>query len=312
MAFRARRGSPDPAAELDRRSPLLAGVFDNKSTSIVHVLFEETCGRPKRRSRETRAERGEALRHSETGTLWVLVLGRRATAEGSRGFQPTVGNHAKPFRRGATIEPSPHDWPPKECVLSSPHIQSSLRDEPFTRHRHPWVETHGYHQMSLRDGRPLDREFLRNCWERGIGCGPFLMLPFVSAGRERPPPQRGIPLSAQAIGLRARRGSPDPAAELDRRSPLFVRVVRNKKKRPAHSPFEETCGRPNGGVRRPAPSAGSPQRGGPHHRSSSSMTCCVLVPLRAAPLGLSDLWGLATQAAGLGWHRLAPSGLNRR
>ena len=57
---------------------------------------------------------------------------------------------------------------------------------------------------------------------------------------------------------------------------------------------------------------GSPQRGGPHHRSSSSMTCFVLVQLRAAPLGLSDLWGLATQADGLGWHRLAPSGLNRR
>ena len=39
----------------------------------------------------------------------VLVLGRRATAEGRRGFQPTVGHPARPSRRGATIEPSPHD-----------------------------------------------------------------------------------------------------------------------------------------------------------------------------------------------------------
>lgn len=54
---RARRGAPDPAAELDRRSPWLARVFDNKSTRIVQVLFEETCGQPKRRGQETRAER---------------------------------------------------------------------------------------------------------------------------------------------------------------------------------------------------------------------------------------------------------------
>ena len=25
--------------------------------------------------------------------------------------------------------------------------------------------------MSLRDGRPLDREFLRDCGERGLRCG---------------------------------------------------------------------------------------------------------------------------------------------
>ncbi len=63
----------------------------------------------------------------------------------------------------------------------------------------PWSQSD--RRRSLRDGRHLDREFLRDCCERGVGCGPFLMLPFVSAGRERPPPQRGIPLSAQAIGL---------------------------------------------------------------------------------------------------------------
>lgn len=34
---------------------------------------------------------------------------RSPFAEGRRGFQPTVRNHAKRSRRGATIEPSPHD-----------------------------------------------------------------------------------------------------------------------------------------------------------------------------------------------------------
>ena len=37
--------------------------------------------------------------------LLVHVLGRRATAEGRRGFQPTVGNRPNQSRRGATIEP---------------------------------------------------------------------------------------------------------------------------------------------------------------------------------------------------------------
>ncbi len=39
-----------------------------------------------------------------SGDSLVLVLGRRATAEGRRGFPPTVGHPAKPSRRGATIE----------------------------------------------------------------------------------------------------------------------------------------------------------------------------------------------------------------
>jgi hypothetical protein len=42
----------------------------------------------------------------------VLGLGRRATAEGSRGFQPTAGHPAKPTRRGATMEPAPRDRRP--------------------------------------------------------------------------------------------------------------------------------------------------------------------------------------------------------
>ena len=87
-----------------------------------------------------------------SGNSLILVPGRRATAEGSRGFQATVGSHAKQSRRGATIESSPHHWPP------FPHIQSSLRDEHFLRHPYPWVETHGYHQMSRRDGRHIDLE----------------------------------------------------------------------------------------------------------------------------------------------------------
>ena len=42
------------------------------------------------------------------------------------------------------------------CVIDA--IQSSLRDESFLRHPHPWVETHGYRQVSLRDGRHIDLE----------------------------------------------------------------------------------------------------------------------------------------------------------
>jgi hypothetical protein len=46
----------------------------------------------------------------------------------------------------------------------SPRIPSSLRDESFPRHRHPRVETHGYHQMSLRDWRrrPISGEVNRS------------------------------------------------------------------------------------------------------------------------------------------------------
>jgi hypothetical protein len=35
--------------------------------------------------------------------------------------------------------------------VSLHQIQSSLRDEPFSPYPNPWVETHGYHRMSLRD-----------------------------------------------------------------------------------------------------------------------------------------------------------------
>ena len=61
------------------------------------------------------------------GNSFVPILGRRATADGSRGFQPTVGNHANQSRRGATIESSPHRWPPIGCVSPFHRIQSSLR-----------------------------------------------------------------------------------------------------------------------------------------------------------------------------------------
>ena len=74
-----------------------------------------------------------------SGDSLVLVLGRRATAEGRRGFPPTVGHPAKQSRRGATMEPSPHHRPPKGCVSSSPHIPSSLGDRrragPIARRR---------------------------------------------------------------------------------------------------------------------------------------------------------------------------------
>ncbi len=49
----ARRGSPDPAAAMNRRSPPLS--FDLWISCRLPIL--ETCGRVKRRGRETRAER---------------------------------------------------------------------------------------------------------------------------------------------------------------------------------------------------------------------------------------------------------------
>jgi hypothetical protein len=92
--------------------------------------------------------------NATAGDSLVLVLGLRSTAEGGRGFQPTVGHLAKPPRRGATIEPSPHD-------------QRSISFAPMPS---------AFHRRSATDGIDRSRE-------------------------ECPPPQRGIPMSAQAIGL---------------------------------------------------------------------------------------------------------------
>ena len=50
----------------------------------------------------------------------VLVLGRRATAEGRRGFQPTVGHPAKQSCRGATMESSPRDRRPISFAPMTP------------------------------------------------------------------------------------------------------------------------------------------------------------------------------------------------
>ena len=65
-----------------------------------------------------------------------------------------------------------------------PTIQSSLRDERVARHPNPWVETHGYHRMSLRDrnafGRTLSRttafspdgrRLAASFWEHGASAG---------------------------------------------------------------------------------------------------------------------------------------------
>ncbi len=57
------------------------------------------------------------------------TFGRVATADGSRGFQPTDPERHQTLRRGATPE----------------GLQSSLRDERSMTCLRPWVETHGYH-----------------------------------------------------------------------------------------------------------------------------------------------------------------------
>ena len=54
---------------------------------------------------ESRQRSDELKRKGNAGSRdsSALGLGRRATAEGRRGFQPTVGHHAKQSRRRATI-----------------------------------------------------------------------------------------------------------------------------------------------------------------------------------------------------------------
>jgi len=142
---------------------------------VIGVTDREAkaCGRPMATDGTDGGTDGDTqlwkFAHPTAQATYVSGLGRRATAEGRRGFQPTVGHPAKPSRRGATIEPSLRHRAPKGCVSSSPHIQSTLRVESFLCHRHPWVETHGNRPMTLRDGRRLGREFLRGCGERGIG-----------------------------------------------------------------------------------------------------------------------------------------------
>ena len=64
----------------------------------------------------------------------VLVLGHKATAEGRRGFQSTVGHHAKPSRRGATIEPSPHHRPSYACRRDHPSPRRATSRPQSDRH----------------------------------------------------------------------------------------------------------------------------------------------------------------------------------
>ena len=47
------------------------------------------------------------------------------------------------------------------CVVVSKHSIVAPRRTIRVWHHHPWVETHGYHQMSLHDGWHLGREVLR-------------------------------------------------------------------------------------------------------------------------------------------------------
>ena len=71
------------------------------------------------------------------------------------GFNPRHGSHYH-LSRGATID--------YRNAISSHRIQPSLHDGGQIIRRHPWVETHGYPQSSLRDGElPASR---RECARR--------------------------------------------------------------------------------------------------------------------------------------------------
>ena len=59
------------------------------------------------------------------------------------GFNPRFAASHDELRRGATLE----TWLP---LGTRPH-HASRRDATFISSLEPWVETHGYHQVSLRD-----------------------------------------------------------------------------------------------------------------------------------------------------------------
>ena len=113
---------------------------------------------------------------ARSGDSLVLVLGRRATAEGSRGFQPTVGHPAKPFRRGATIESTPRDRRP----ISFAPMPPAFNRRSATNHACVIV---------LRGLKPTATVKCRSATGGGSAPqlasrdGPFVLLPFVSAGR---------------------------------------------------------------------------------------------------------------------------------
>ena len=87
------------------------------------------------------------------------------------GFNPAAA--AEPSRQTISSRSDDRTIATRSAInvlhADAPRLQSSFRDESFLCHRHPWVETHGDHQMSRRDGRHLDREFWRDCGERGVG-----------------------------------------------------------------------------------------------------------------------------------------------
>jgi len=70
-----------------------------------------------------------------------------AVVEATGGIRVTGGKCSHPRNVGWTPRPSG----PNSGYAIAPPIQSSLRDEPFVGQPQPWVETHGYHRMSLRD-----------------------------------------------------------------------------------------------------------------------------------------------------------------
>ena len=107
-------------------------------------------------------------------THWFLSLVAERPPKVAVSFHPRSSippNNLVAERRSPHRHTISDQFPSRRC---HPRLQSSLRDESFLCHplrRGGWVETHGDHQMSLRDGRHLDREFWRDCWERAVGDG---------------------------------------------------------------------------------------------------------------------------------------------
>ena len=130
-------------------------------------------------------------------THWFLSLVAERPPKVAVGFHPSAS--AEPSRQtissqsddGTIATPSAAQG---MCVVVSTHLRDGGLKHTVagTRVARRWPS------CLPRIAVPLSVSRNSAC---GVGCCPFLMLPFVSAGRERPPPQRGIPMSAQAIGL---------------------------------------------------------------------------------------------------------------
>jgi len=135
----------------------LAAIFDYWSSKEQKRRKHRSPPEPEFERRNPPAKLPPPRPENTAGVLFARALlrsafsiptgGRRATGDGSRGFQATVQGPAS-IRRGATTE----------HATFSRAIQASLRDAPVRRL--PWDESHGYH-----------RTIATRCWSTAEDSG---------------------------------------------------------------------------------------------------------------------------------------------